>query len=118
MDGSANRVCICRLYDADDRTVVVEQLRAGDMFAPQAGVGAFAGARFAEEQHGPCRLMTDEWMAAACRATAAMLNIDHSPKRNSAGLCRSVTSVVTSGAPNALRKRAAALPSRGVMVSR
>ena len=36
----------------------------------------------------------------------------------SAGLCRSVTSVVTSGAPNALRKRAAALPSRGVMVSR
>mgnify|MGYP001753247292 CR=1 FL=1 len=49
----------------------------------------------------PFRLMTDEWMAAACRATAAMLNIDHSPKRNSAGLCRSVTSVVTSGAPNA-----------------
>lgn len=66
----------------------------------------------------PFRLMTDEWMAMACRATAAMLNIDHNPKRNSAGLCRSVTSVVTSGAPNALRKRAAAQPSRGVMVSR
>ena len=95
MDGSANRVCICGLHDADDRTD-----------SPRNSTAP------------PFRLMTDEWMAMACRATAAMLNIDHNPKRNSAGLCRSVTSVVTSGAPNALRKRAAAQPSRGVMVSR
>ena len=119
MDGSANRVCICGLHDADDRTVVVEQLRAGDMFTPQTGVVLLPVPDSPRNSTAPpFRLMTDEWMAMACRATAAMLNIDHNPKRNSAGLCRSVTSVVTSGAPNALRKRAAAQPSRGVMVSR
>ena len=62
LDGSANRVCICGLHDADDRTVVVEQLRAGDMFTPQTGVGAFAGARFAEEQHGPAVQADDRRM--------------------------------------------------------
>ena len=66
----------------------------------------------------PSRLITDECTATARRSSAAMLNIVHSPKRNSAGLCSGVMSLVASGLPKALWNRAGALPSRGVMVSR